>query len=170
MNRILYLDVKTLNNILIHCNFLYKNIFTILYYTGLRISEFCNIKTSDIDFENKIVFINSENSKTKIHKRKIFLNEICFIAFNNLIMRNRIPSESCLCYIPSSNTIKQYIKFISKKSNIRFSAHSFRHSFITNFYNKCKDLNLTRIASGHKSINSTMIYMHYNEIDLRKYF
>ena len=170
MNRILYIDEKTFNNILIYCNFYYKNVFSILYYTGLRISEFCNLKISDIDLENKIVFVNDENSKTKIHKRKVFLNKICFIAFNNIIARKKIPSDSFLCYTPSSNTIKQYIKFINKKSNIHFSAHSFRHSFITNFYNKCKDLNLTKIAAGHKSINSTIIYMHYSEIDLRKYF
>ena len=170
MNRILYLDQKTFNNILTYCNYVYKNVFTILYFTGLRISEFCNINISDIDFENKIVFINYDNSKTKFHKRKIFLNDLSFVAFKNLVSNKDISINSYFLFHPSANTIKQYIKFINKKSNIHFSAHSFRHSFITNFYNKCKDLNLTKIEAGHKSVNSTLIYTHYNELDLRKYF
>lgn len=50
------------------------------------------------------------------------------------------------------------------------SLHTLRHTFATNLYRKTNDIKLVQLALGHRSINSTMVYMDfvYTQTAMRK--
>jgi integrase len=49
-----------------------------------------------------------------------------------------------------------------------YSSHSCRHSGITDFYLKTKDIILTQKYARHRSIKSTMQYIHTTEEQLKE--
>ena len=51
----------------------------------------------------------------------------------------------------------------------RFTCHSLRHAFATHFYEDTQDLLTLKHLLGHKSINSTTIYVTLSDVTLRKY-
>ena len=51
----------------------------------------------------------------------------------------------------------------------RFTCHSLRHAFATHFYEDTHDLLTLKHLLGHKSINSTTIYVTLSDVTLKKY-
>ena len=59
-------------------------------------------------------------------------------------------------------TVNQFI--FAKETELgmehRFTCHTFRHAFGTHLYENGTDLLTTKALLGHKSLNSTTIYVH----------
>ena len=53
-------------------NYRDKLIITLLYATGMRISEFCKLRVEDVDFGERFIRIPPENTKTR-EGRTIFV-------------------------------------------------------------------------------------------------
>jgi site-specific recombinase XerD len=62
----------------------------------------------------------------------------------------------------ASYTVNQFIA--AKEAELgwehRFSCHTFRHAFGTHLYENGTDLLTIKALLGHKSLNSTTIYVH----------
>ena len=125
--------------------------------TGVRLNELRALKFSDFDLKNSILHVAVENSKTKKHDRFIPLN---YKAKASVKMLKKNKKEIDFITDLTDHAFKTHCYRLSRKIGFRFSFHSLRHTFITAFYNASLDPYMTASVSGHKSINTTMIYVH----------
>src|SRR5207247_1574088 len=74
-------------------------------------------------------------------------------------------SKSLLSTRVIESMIRQRVKKLGINKHI--TPHSFRRSFATNLYNKCKKLTTVQKLLGHSNINTTANYIHNNFESLR---
>lgn len=156
-SRILLLNSQQLNLIYQQSPEHTRLICQLAVNTGLRLNEIRSLKFSDFDLKNSIVHVAIENTKTKKHDRVIPLNYACKSCLRILKIEKK--PEDFLTDL-SDQAFKVHCYRLSRKLGFRFSFHSFRHTFITAFYNASLDPYLTASVAGHSSITTTMIYVH----------
>lgn len=151
-------------------NIIYKDFFTIMFYTGMRRGELLALTIRDIDFENKKISINKSinpkngiNStvpKTNRSNRNIRVLEIVINIFkkymneeNEIFGLNKVKLTT-LQRKCDNNCIKANIN-----KNIRI--HDFRHSFASMCINNNIPIQIISGYLGHENISTTLdIYGH----------
>ncbi len=138
-----------------HFSRYYEGIY-ILFNTGLRISEFCGLTVSDIDFKNHCINIDSQlhkntingvntyyvdSPKTECSKRQVLMSsevEICF----RKIIENRNPPK-----VEPMVDGKTGFLYFDKKGSIMYSLH-WEHYFkhIVEKYNKTHKVQMRRVT------------------------
>lgn len=145
-----------------------KAMLEMLYATGMRISELCDLKMSNIYLEDEVVKVFGKGSKERlIPVNEIALNylaEYLKYARGDLLGTN----DSEYVFISSRHTRitrQAFFKFLKKlceekgiKKNI--SPHILRHSFATHLLNNGADLRSVQELLGHSDIATTQIYTH----------
>lgn len=137
-----------------------KTIFTILYSSGLRISELLNLKYSDIDFETRTMRIRGKGDKDRI---VLFDNN----AKNVILEYNKLRDQSNPLLIYNKNgdklssryveiLIKKYAKVAGIKKKV--TPHILRHSFATHLLKHGVDIRIIQQLLGHASLSTTQIY------------
>ena len=147
----------------------YKTIFTLIYSSGLRISEALNLEVSNIDFQRKMILI--KNAKGNFDRYAILSDKMSellrqyisrYKPFNHLFFTIRDKNRR----IP-----KRYIQHIfheqASSTGIakRIKVHTLRHSFATHLLENNTNLFYIMKLLGHRSIKSTMIYLHMQRLD-----
>lgn len=141
-------------------------IVELLFSTGIRISELCTLKTSDVDLLDNTILIFGKGAKERriqIENADVLniLKEYhdCFhdiIAQSNYFFTNRAG-------LPVSD---QYVrKMLNKYTsiagiNVHITPHMFRHTFATSLLDADVDIRYIQELLGHSSINVTEIYTH----------
>lgn len=141
-------------------------LISLLYYSGLRISETLNIKYSDINKVNNYYTINiiGKGNKPRIIKidRELF-NRITDLHKDGYIFRglnNKQLSRLSIC---------QDIKRLAKRLlNKDIHLHIFRHSFATNLIDITKDISKVSKYLGHSDINITSKYYYHNSLSFNE--
>jgi len=154
-------------------------ILELLYGTGIRVSELCNIKLNDINYNNKTINIVGKGNKERI----VFYGDVCesildtYINYGrNLLLNNK---NSDYLIIGTNKTTKisvrsieliidKIIKRASLKKNI--TPHTLRHTFATHLLNEGCDILLVKEFLGHSSLDTTGIYTHVSNEKLRKVY
>jgi len=142
-----------------------KAMIALLYSSGLRIGEVCPLKYSDIERKNMRIHI--KHSKNRSARYAILsqnaldiLTEYWF-AFdrprNWLFPSQKDKSKPC-CTFNVMRWITQHEAHLGWEH--RLTAHSFRHAFGTHLYEDGADLLAIKALMGHKSLNSTTLYVH----------
>lgn len=145
-----------------------KAMLEMLYATGMRISELCDLKMSNIYLEDEIVKVFGKGSK----ERLIPINEIALEYLKEYLKYGRGEllgiKDSEYVFISSRHTKitrQAFFKFLKKlcyekgiKKNI--SPHILRHSFATHLLNNGADLRSVQELLGHSDITTTQIYTH----------
>lgn len=154
-----------------------RAILELLYSCGLRVSELCNLKISDIYADEMFIRVFGKGSKERlvpISQRA--LNELeQWYADRSLI--NIRPG--CEDYVflsfrrgrPLSRiTVFHIIKMQAERVGIQrdISPHTFRHSFATHLLEGGANLRAIQSMLGHESITTTEIYTHIDQTRLRK--
>ena len=145
-----------------------KAMLELLYATGLRITELCNLKITDVDFDNSIIRVFGKGKKERIVPvSDIALKylKLYVYSYRNVILKNRISD-----YIFISNSLKnisrqgffKILKSECKRSGIEknVSPHVLRHSFATHLLKHGADLRIIQELLGHEDIATTQIYAH----------
>ncbi len=150
-----------------------KAILELLYATGIRVSECCNLKILDVqdDFvkvlgkgkKQRIVPIGSKAIRSIDHYLLNFRNEIKKIDY--LFISK---SGKKIDRITIFKRIKLYAKDANIKKNI--SPHTLRHSFATHLLENGADLRLIQDMLGHVDISTTDRYTHISKAHLKKAF
>jgi site-specific recombinase XerD len=137
-----------------------------LYHLALRSSEAIHLKLTDIDFENKLVFI--QKSKTG-YQRQVPMNESIITIFKSYLSQrdfSKKANEFLLIgqrgKLKSVNSIETILKIITKQSGLqkRIYPHLLRHSIATHLLQNGMPLEKVSQFLGHKSIGSTQRYTH----------
>ncbi len=146
-------------------------ILELLYGTGIRVSELCNIKLKDIDLKNKTIRIIGKGDKERI----VLYGEYCSEILSKYL--NVRENEEYL--ILSNNnkkinvsTVQKILKDILKKASIKknITPHVFRHTFATHLLNEGCDILTVKELLGHSSLDTTQIYTHVSNEKLRKVY
>ncbi len=148
-----------------------KDLFTVAFYTGMRLGEIVNMKSNWIDLNNKIITIrNGESFRTKSKKERI-------IPFNrNLknIFEKYIGKEDEYIFTRIEQ-IKLREDFVTKKFkkavrsiglNDKIHFHTLRHSFASMLIQKGVSLYVVKELLGHEDLSTTQIYSHLSTKNL----
>ena len=154
-----------------------RAIIEVLYSCGLRVSELCSLRMSDLYLKEQFIRVTGKGDKQRlvpISSRAIAELEAYFVD------RNRIPIKSGyedyvfiserlkkpLSRITVFHHIKELVALVGIKKNV--SPHTFRHSFATHLLEGGANLRVIQAMLGHESISTTEIYTHIDRVRLRE--
>lgn len=152
-----------------------RAILETLYSCGLRVSELCNMKLSNLYFKEGFIQVEGKGSKQRlvpISPRAI--NEIKMY-FEDRNQRNIKPGfEDCVFISKFGKNISRImvfhiIKELADRIDLKktISPHTFRHSFATHLLEGGANLRAIQAMLGHESIGTTEIYTHIDRNMLR---
>ena len=151
------------------------SILTILYSTGMRVSELINLELSNIFLKEEYIKIMGKGKKERIVPIGIKAKNILISYLNK---NQDIGSVNNQGYIYLSyrskqltrmsifNIIKKYCLLADIKKTV--SPHTFRHSFATHMLEGGADLRIVQELLGHENINTTEIYTHLDRTYLKE--
>ena len=149
----------------------------VLYSCGLRVSELCSLRMSDLYLHEQFIRITGKGDKQRlvpISERAIAELEAYFPD------RNMIPIKPGYeDYVFVSERLKKplsrimvfhFIKQLVAAAGIEksVSPHTFRHSFATHLLEGGANLRVIQAMLGHESIATTEIYTHIDRTRLRE--
>ncbi len=146
-----------------------------LYSCGLRVSELCNLKISDLYLNDGFIKVEGKGSKQRlvpISPRAIEEIKNYFITRNEGLIK---PGYEDFLFISkfgkniSRIMVFHIIKELADKIGLKksISPHTFRHSFATHLLEGGANLRAIQSMLGHESIGTTEIYTHIDRRKLR---
>jgi len=136
-------------------------IFELMFATGIRVSELCNIKLSDINFETQTVSIKGKGNKERL---SVVNNPHVISALQNYLSI-RPATDSPFFFINrikkqiSSQSIRFFIEALGQTVlNKLVTPHMIRHTFATLLLEEGVDITYIKSFLGHASISTTQIY------------
>ena len=152
-------------------------IVTILLETGLRVSELCDLRLSDLDLEDKSARVRGgKGDKDRLvlfTERTVNRIEAWFpvreirhpMVDNLLVTQNGDALQS--------RTIQRIMDRLAEDSSIpkgRLSPHVLRHNFATGLLERGADLVTIQRLLGHASIATTRVYLEISDQTLREVY
>ncbi|MGN1226396.1 MAG: site-specific tyrosine recombinase/integron integrase [Candidatus Cryptobacteroides sp.] len=151
-----------------------RAILEVLYGCGLRVSELCSLKISQVYLDELFVKVMGKGSK----ERLVPMAESTAEAIS-LYLAERKESDSkhedtlflnrfgaALSRVAIFNLVKDTALRAGVTKNI--SPHTFRHSFATHLIENGADLRVVQEMLGHESILTTEIYTHVDSATWQK--
>ena len=152
-----------------------RTILETLYSCGLRVSELCHLKISNLYLDEGFIKVEGKGSKQRlvpISPRAIQELRLYFIDRNLTTIK---PGFEDFVFISKRgknisrimvfHIIKELADAIGLQKNI--SPHTFRHSFATHLLEGGANLRAIQCMLGHESIGTTEIYTHMDTHRLR---
>ena len=152
-----------------------RAILETLYSCGLRVSELCNLKLSNLYLEEGFIKVEGKGNKQRlvpISPRAIRELQLYFIDRNRMDIK---PGYEDFVFISkrgkniSRIMVFHIIKVLAETTGItkNISPHTFRHSFATHLLEGGANLRAIQCMLGHESIGTTEIYTHIDRNMLR---
>ncbi|NJE10712.1 site-specific tyrosine recombinase/integron integrase [Thermococcus sp. MAR1] len=147
-------------------------IFLLLYGAGLRVSELCNLKKSDVDFERSLIVVRGgKGAKDRVVPIPGFLLE----EIKSYIESRDDDSEYLIVEEGrrekdriSPKTVWYLLRKYGQKAGIRVTPHMLRHSFATHMLENGVDIRAIQELLGHSNLSTTQIYTKVTVEHLRK--
>ena len=150
----------------LHCCIRDIAVIELLFATGMRISELCSLKPSDIDLKSNNILIYGKGAKERILQvgnpevisalntyQHVFEKEIILCGYFFVNRLHHKLSDQSVRYM-----INHYAKLAGIAQHI--TPHMFRHSFATLLLEQDVDIRYIQRMLGHSSISTTEIYTH----------
>ena len=159
----------------------YRNycILGCLYGCGLRVSELCNLKIKDIDFNERTIKIHGKGSKDRIvimyeDLRDSLRHYLSTFRIDLLYLSKDLENDNVFLNKNGTNLSRVGVRKILEKlvsdagETYHISPHMLRHSFATALLNRGFDLRSLQELLGHESLSTTQIYTHVSIDDLKR--
>lgn len=154
-----------------------RAILELLFSTGLRISELCNLSIDDVDLTRdefsvrgkgdkvRVVFL-SDDAKDAIHKYLAVRKDMDDALFIQYGKKAKNAKELRL----SPRAVQRTLKACAIKAGItrKVTPHVIRHSFATDLLRNGADLRSVQALLGHAHIGTTQIYTHVTDKHLHE--
>ena len=159
-------DINRLINVYDHTNYMNSRNLTLIdfmYSTACRVSELCDVRVSDLDFEEDFVKLFGKGSKQRIvpigSELKINLSKY-------LKFRDELNTKEPYLFLSKNmnqldrSAIFRIIKKSATLSDTALSVHphTLRHSAATHMLEAGCDLRTLQELLGHTSVSTTKIY------------
>lgn len=154
-----------------------RTIIEVLFSCGLRVSELCNLKLSDLYLDEGFLSVFGKGSKQRlvpisdraIHELRLYFRDRNLIdikpGYEDYVFVSRLRKKN-LSRIMVFHMIKELVELAGIKKTV--SPHTFRHSFATCLLEGGANLRAIQAMLGHESISTTQIYMHIDTPHLRQ--
>ena len=155
-------------------------LFELIYSCGLRISEACTLKVSNVHLEEKLILVRGKGDKERIvpfgeralEKILVYMNEV-----RPALVKGRNVAELFVNYrgepISRKGVWKRFQE-LEALSGVEAKVHTLRHSFATHLLSGGADLRSVQELLGHSDLSTTTIYTHVTDRQLEdahdKYF
>lgn len=160
-----------------------KAILDLLFSTGLRVSELCNLKKTDINLERSEFSVKGKGGKVRVvfldHEAKESLqryldarhdkSDYLFISYGHCNTDNRLQiTDNNVPMTPRS--VQRMIHKYAVAAGItkKVTPHVMRHSFATDLLMGGADLRSVQALLGHSSVVTTQIYTHVTDQHLQE--
>ena len=142
-----------------------KAMVAVMYSSGLRIGEVCHLRYEDINRNTmKVHICKSKNRQERFAPLSKFALDILTMYWFDcgrpkewLFPKQTDPSRPIDTFFLSRHIHEHEERLGWPK---RITCHSFRHALGTHLYENGTDLLTIKAILGHKSLNSTTIYVH----------
>ena len=140
-------------------------LISVMFSTGIRVSELCNIKLKDIDLIEKKLKIFGKGSKERIlYLGNSNVVQLCqmYLTYNNTCKKNEYYFLNKFNKKLSEQTVRILLKKIESELELstHITPHMFRHTFATTLLEKGVDIRYIQNILGHSSISTTQIYTY----------
>jgi site-specific recombinase XerD len=147
-----------------------RAILTLIYSTGLRVSEVCSLQMKDISRNEQRILISGKGGR----ERYVPLDPIVDEAIQEYLKsRNSTISELFVSKKSGSLTpraiqlmVKKYA--LEAKIDKKVTPHKLRHTCATHLLQEGAHLVSIQKLLGHKSLTTTQIYLHITIADLKE--
>ena len=145
-------------------------IITVFLNTGVRLSELRHIEISKIKDDTLIVRGKGDKERT------VYLNDVTLNAINDYKLCRKGKSRYLFLSERGNVLSKREIQYIVQKNlehagfdTKKYTTHKLRHTAATLLYKHSKvDIRTLQVILGHKNINTTQIYTHVDDEEVRK--
>jgi len=152
-------------------NLKHKAILSLMYSSGLRVSELIQITPTEIDSKQMYVMVRGGKGRKD---RTTLLATTCLE-----LLREYYKTYRPVKYLfngqakespYSATSLRNILNKAVKKAGIfkKISLHTLRHSFATHLLEHGANLFYIKEVLGHKSIKTTLVYLHLCSKDLKK--
>jgi integrase/recombinase XerD len=146
----------------------------LMYASGLRVTELCSLRLSDLDLQRGLVSANGKGGK----RRLVPVGEVALDCVTRYLdgVRARAASvgETFLFVSPRGGrfTREGFWKMVRRYAVVAGivplpSPHKLRHSFATHLLRGGADLRAVQAMLGHVDLGTTEIYTHVAEDHVR---
>lgn len=147
-----------------------RAILTMIYSAGLRVSEICTLQMKDVNFIEQRILISGKGGR----ERYVPLDPIVDEAIQEYLKSrtSEIPelfvSKKGGALTPRA--IQYMVKKYAEEAKIdkRVTPHKLRHTCATDLLKEGAHLVSIQKLLGHKSLTTTLIYLHITITDLKK--
>ena len=153
-----------------------KLIIEVLYQTGMRRAELCNLLLENVNFSRNEIVVIGKGNKERIVPISPDLSKVLKIYY----LEHRKPTAEAEKYFFVSSKGKKitekfvYLMVTSYLSQVSLkekkSPHILRHSFATHVLNGGAEISKVKKIMGHASLASTQVYTNANIEQLKKVF
>lgn len=154
-----------------------RTIIEMLYSCGLRVSELCELKCSDLFLEDEYIRVKGKGGKERlIPISKTAVHELHKWFYDRNMIQIK-PGYEDYVFLSlrrgkplSRITVFYWVKELAKQAGIikSISPHTFRHSFATHLLEGGANLRIIQVLLGHERISTTEIYTHIDRTRLRE--
>ncbi len=174
VKKILHIMYKETGNNKYKENYTYKAqirniaIVEMLFSTGLRVSEVCNLTFDNINLKNGVIKVLGKGSKERIiqicQSETLSIIKTYYQLHKNQINHDQSFFVNRLGHTLSTQSVRLMIKSYVKKAGLtkHITPHTFRHTFATLLLEEDVDIKYIQNMLGHSSIAITQIYTHVN--------
>jgi integrase/recombinase XerD len=177
-----YLNKKQVDALLASCDLTKpqglrdRAMLEFLYATGLRVSELCRVRVSDLERNMGFVRVVGKGNKHRIvpvGKAALQAVEHYLAGARSRLLRGRPSPFLFVTNRGSAMTRQAFWKLLAgygKKAGIfhDLTPHVMRHTFATHLLEGGADLRSVQTMLGHADISTTQIYTHVMRSRLRK--
>jgi integrase/recombinase XerD len=145
-----------------------KCIFELLYSAGLRISEACNLRMTDIDMDSGMITVEGKGGR----ERLVPFGEKSLKILRSYLEKSRpeiLKARNCEYLFVSKKgsyinrkSVWRLLNIYIKRTGInkKVTPHTLRHSFATHLLENHANLREVQELLGHIDISTTQIYTH----------
>lgn len=142
----------------------------LMYATGLRVQELCDITVSDVDLSERKIRVVGKGNKERI----VFFYASLVPKIQS--QQNMSQGEYLFLNAQGNQITPRGVQYIfeqlGKKAGLsmRFHPHMLRHSFATHLLDQGVGLRFVQSLLGHASLSTTQIYTHVSMKSLKKVY
>lgn len=141
-------------------------LFSLFYFTGIRLNECLSLEIRDIDFERNLLEVRSTTSKTK-KQRYIPIHHTLALHLKDYLSERKKRNYKTPYLLTSSildrgltkHGLKHWVANLTAMSGVKFHVHQLRHTFACNLAMKNVNAAKIQLLLGHSSLNMTMSYL-----------
>lgn len=160
-----------------------KAMMELLFSTGLRVSELCNLNRDSIDPKRDEFSIRGKGGKVRV----VFVSDTSRIALKEYMDKRDDTDDALFVQMGgrgvslreisrrenkslrlTPRSVERVVAFYARKAGIskKVTPHIIRHSFATDLLRNGADLRSVQAMLGHSSIVTTQIYTHVTDKEL----